>query len=337
MSDAPERDHAPDGGALPEALRARLDEEAPADRAALGAVWHLLGEPGHADAPVPDVDRAWAAVEARLARPPAQPSRRPRSSRGAARPARRLGRWTAAAAAALVVGFVVWWSRPVDLRVAPGARLATTLPDGSAVTLVGGSELRYRRGFSLLPGVLGRDRHVALRGEAFFEVVPGARPFVVETFDAYVEVLGTRFEVQAWDEPSLHATQVVLASGAVRLSAKAEGGAPVVLREGGHRAQTVRGQAAAMPEAAPFDVARAWQSAGFYAANQPLEAILLRLEQRYGERLVLSTGAAAGAALTLYYPEAVPLETILEDICTARGLGYRPVRGGYEIVDRQPD
>lgn len=331
MSDAlphPEND-------LPEALEALPSEE----RAALGALWHLLDE---AEAePAPDVEQAWAGLRARLDAAPAppnvraRPSRRAHPSREAARPARRR-LWAPATAALLVLlGLALAWSRPVELAVAPGARLRAALPDGSHVTLGGGSVLRYRRGFAALPGVPGRERLVALRGEAFFEVAKGRRPFVVETFDARVEVLGTRFEVQAWEAPSLRETRVVLASGSVRLTARGEAAPPVVLSEAGRRARTVGGRPEAEPGTAPLGVGRAWRGAGFHAEHQPLAAILARLEQRYGRRLILGEGVAAEAPLTLLYPEAVALEAILEDIGAARGLAYRPVQGGYEIVKRQ--
>ena len=41
---------------------------------------------------------------------------------------------------------------------------------------------------------------VRLTGEAYFDVVEEDAPFVVETFNAEVRVLGTRFNVRAWPE-----------------------------------------------------------------------------------------------------------------------------------------
>lgn len=69
-----------------------------------------------------------------------------------------------------------------------------TLKDGSVVTLQPGSEITMREGF-------GRKvRRVHLRGEAFFDVVRDpARPFIVNSGEVTTHVLGTSFNVRAYD------------------------------------------------------------------------------------------------------------------------------------------
>lgn len=68
------------------------------------------------------------------------------------------------------------------------------LPDGSKVSLNYGSKLIYPKTFS------GKQREVKLIGEAFFEVTPDAKhPFVIQTKNAAIRVLGTSFNVLAYD------------------------------------------------------------------------------------------------------------------------------------------
>lgn len=63
------------------------------------------------------------------------------------------------------------------------------LPDNSKIWLRSGSEVSYDSDFS--------PRQVVLKGEAFFEVISDpARPFTVKTDEAYVKVLGTRFNLK---------------------------------------------------------------------------------------------------------------------------------------------
>ena len=76
-----------------------------------------------------------------------------------------------------------------------------------------------------------------------------------------------------------------------------------------------------------------WDRHGFYANNQSLKAVLNRLEQRYGQKIVMRSDRAQSRMMTLYYPQAVELEVILNDISTAGELRYRPISGGYELVD----
>jgi ferric-dicitrate binding protein FerR (iron transport regulator) len=84
------------------------------------------------------------------------------------------------------------------------------LDDGSKVWLNAASTLKYPPRFS------GSERLVELSGEAYFEVAenPGS-PFRVLIRDAEVEVLGTHFDVMAYDDESISRTTLV--DGAVKI------------------------------------------------------------------------------------------------------------------------
>ena len=78
------------------------------------------------------------------------------------------------------------------------------------------SELRYPAHF------VGNERRVYLTGEAYFQVVRNeVAPFIVETRDMDVKVLGTSFNVSAYeDEENSHAT---LVEGRVEVDDKING------------------------------------------------------------------------------------------------------------------
>mgnify|MGYP004534593255 CR=1 FL=1 len=85
------------------------------------------------------------------------------------------------------------------------------LADGSLVIMNSESRLRYPVEFS------GEQREVYLEGEACFEVAKDtARPFVVHTANASVCVLGTLFNISAYDEEDN--TEVTLVNGKVRVN-----------------------------------------------------------------------------------------------------------------------
>lgn len=70
-----------------------------------------------------------------------------------------------------------------------------TLADGSRVWLNTGSSVTYPVVF------VGNERNVTITGEAYFEVAPDkAKPFKVSKGDMTVEVLGTHFNVNAYDD-----------------------------------------------------------------------------------------------------------------------------------------
>ena len=80
-----------------------------------------------------------------------------------------------------------------------GEKLLVLLPDGSRVWLNADSKLTYPEQFAKY------NRNVTLEGEAYFEVARNeARPFIVQSGKQRVEVLGTSFDVTAYEgEPGL--------------------------------------------------------------------------------------------------------------------------------------
>lgn len=94
-----------------------------------------------------------------------------------------------------------------------GGVYALVLADGSKVFLNSESELTYPVRFA------GGERRVLLKGEAFFEVSHCAeKPFVVESGELHTKVLGTVFNVKAYeDEPEM---QTTLLEGCVEVSVK---------------------------------------------------------------------------------------------------------------------
>lgn len=84
------------------------------------------------------------------------------------------------------------------------------LSDGTKVWVNAASSFRFPLSFN------GSTREVMLSGEAYFEVAKDARhPFIVNTGKNKVEVLGTHFDVMAYqDEPYVYAT---LLKGSIRI------------------------------------------------------------------------------------------------------------------------
>lgn len=124
------------------------------------------------------------------------------------------------AAAAAVAG-AVWVPRffetaeptapaVVAVSAAPHEIREITLPDGSTVRLKAGTNIAYAI------EEFKQVRTISLDGEAFFTVKRDEdHPFVVETKDMTVMVLGTEFNVEAWsDRPT---EEVMLATGSVEV------------------------------------------------------------------------------------------------------------------------
>ena len=84
------------------------------------------------------------------------------------------------------------------------------LPDGSSVTLNQNSNLTYTENFE------GSERRVILIGEGYFEVIENpTRPFIVVAGNTETKVLGTAFNLKAYDDE----VELIVTKGKVKFSA----------------------------------------------------------------------------------------------------------------------
>lgn len=122
-------------------------------------------------------------------------------------------RWIAVAASiCLLIGSGIWFSKSynpiVTFSSGDTSSQSITLADGSRVTLNKNSSLEYQKRMKT-------QRNVKLTGEAFFEVARNeAVPFIIETNNARVKVLGTSFNVKTNER----GTTVHVKTGKVELS-----------------------------------------------------------------------------------------------------------------------
>ena len=100
---------------------------------------------------------------------------------------------------------------PLIVRANKGEKATIELPDGTYVILNSASQLSYLNSF-------GQDtRKVKLSGEAYFKVAHDEkRAFIVEIGDLDIKVLGTSFNVSAYED--LEDITIVLLDGKVNLT-----------------------------------------------------------------------------------------------------------------------
>jgi transmembrane sensor len=92
-----------------------------------------------------------------------------------------------------------------------GGQYQLILPDGSKVWLNAASSIHFPTVFK------GNERHVTVTGEAYFEVEKNAAmPFTISVKDMEVKVLGTHFNIMAYDDESCMNT--TLLEGSVKVS-----------------------------------------------------------------------------------------------------------------------
>ncbi|TYR36957.1 FecR family protein [Sphingobacterium phlebotomi] len=112
-----------------------------------------------------------------------------------------------------------------------GGQYRVILPDGSKALLNAASSLTYPVKFT------GKERRVKMSGEVYFEIAKAVNsknqhiPFFVETLKQEIQVLGTTFNVSAYQDDTYHYTTLV--EGSVRLTSTATGGS-TLLKPGEH-------------------------------------------------------------------------------------------------------
>lgn len=157
------------------------------------------------------------------------------------------------------------------LEVPPGSEFNITLSDGTRVWMNAASELTYPERF-----VEGR-REVILSGEAYFEVTPNLQaPFIVKTRDMDLRVLGTSFNVKAYQEDAYCVTTLVTG----KIQQNYSNGERVFLSP--HK-QAVYDRKDKHLRVCQVDVneALAWKNGRFILKDMPLEDIFKELSRWY--------------------------------------------------------
>lgn len=256
---------------------------------------------------------------------------------------RRRKLWLAAIplAAAVCTGIWFWtggqkaedkgWS---TVQTRKGSKSKLTLPDGTEVILNAGSSLSYAEGF--------RDgtRQVRLNGEGYFKVAASAEhPFIVTTNAVEVRVLGTEFNLQAYDADMK--TETTLISGKVEVKVKNDGKSYLLAPRQKLAVQNVTelkkvvNAPANDPvppqvelKAADTDSRDSSLTAGAWVENrlvfndEPLEVLARRLERWYNVEVEIRNEALKQARYTGSV-ENEPLSQILEILNTIKPIRYK--------------
>ncbi|WP_439506192.1 FecR family protein [Sediminibacterium sp.] len=156
------------------------------------------------------------------------------------------------------------------LQTPRGGQYKITLPDGSKVWLNAASSLKYPVVFA------GNERRVDISGEAYFEIVKDVtKPFKVHLNNMEVEVLGTHFNVNGYeDEESVKTT---LVEGKVKV-ASASG---TKFLNPGQQAQLKPSGNIAITNNINLEEIIAWKDGNFQFENADIKAVMRQLARWY--------------------------------------------------------
>lgn len=190
-----------------------------------------------------------------------------------------------------------------------GEKSLVKLPDGSEIWLNARSRLVYNT-FS------AHHRQVELKGEAFFKVAHNAdAPFVVKTNECDVEVLGTSFNIMAYDE--FGRKEITLLDGRVNVIMK---GANQVLAPG--QALILKDLSYVVQDVNSLESA-GWVDNKFNFKNIPLSELMKRLENWYDVDITLENKTGKDLSYSGTFKNEETIWQVLDAIKVYTPIDYK--------------
>ncbi|HVY76228.1 MAG TPA: FecR domain-containing protein [Puia sp.] len=201
-----------------------------------------------------------------------------------------------------------------------GRQYQMILADGSRVWLNAASSIRFPTSFP------GNERRVEVTGEAYFEIAPDKqKPFIVQTGQTEVQVLGTHFDLMAYDDEN-HISATLI-EGAVKVKS---GSQEQVLSPGQQGSiEKSTGNLSVMD--VETDPVIAWTQERLALTNADFGGLMRQISRWYDVDIVFD-GKVPDLQIGGFIHKDVYLSTVMEFL-GRNGLHYR--MEGRKIIIRQ--
>jgi len=217
-------------------------------------------------------------------------------------------------------------TKELEIKTPNGGTYQVELPDGTKVWLNASSSILLAANFSSNP-----ERRLKLQGEAYFEVakvntsvhgVKQRKPFIITVNNKSIKVLGTHFNVRAYNsEPALKTT---LLEGSVRVA------------DGNNTRKLVPGEQATVVNGlinvnkVDVEEAIAWKNGNFQFTNEGIDRIMQDIARWYNIEVVYNgpvTKENFGGAIS----RNKPLQDVLSSLEETGGVHFK-IEGRRVIV-----
>lgn len=153
-----------------------------------------------------------------------------------------------------------------------GGKWSLILPDGTQVWLNSSSSITYPTQFA------STERKVNIKGEAFFDVAHNKKaPFIVTSGQQLIRVLGTQFNVEAYEDDAIAKTTLLKGAVAIEIGNKT-----VKLTPG---EQAKWNGTEITKETVDTEAAIAWKD-GYFKFNENIESILTKISRWYNVEII---------------------------------------------------
>ncbi len=156
------------------------------------------------------------------------------------------------------------------MQTPKGSNYRLALADGTQVWLNGASSIRFPNVF------LGKEREVSITGEVYFEVARNKeKPFIVKTKEMKVQVLGTSFNISAYEEESV--TRTTLVEGSVKVLTQKDS----AILKPGQEASIRKEKKYLHTEDVNIDQTLAWKNGTFRFKDTDIKTIMREVSRWY--------------------------------------------------------
>ena len=201
--------------------------------------------------------------------------------------------------------------------------LVKTLADGSVIYIAQNSLFSFPEEFN------STSRNVELKGEAFFDIARNpARPFIIETDEAMIEVLGTALNVK---EKKGDGFELVVDRGKVKVTLKASPSHCEMVAAGEKISTSKHNLVKSKHVAAE---APPWYKKRMQFKDETLHNIFSVLNRNFNTNFVLAEIATGNHKLTVTFDNETA-ETMTELICMTLNLKSQTIHGAVVFFENK--
>jgi ferric-dicitrate binding protein FerR (iron transport regulator) len=199
--------------------------------------------------------------------------------------------------------------------------LIKTLADGSIIYIAQNSSFSFPKKFE------DASRNVELKGEAFFDIMPNPnQPFIIETDEALIQVLGTAFNVKTQNGSAF---RLFVERGKVKVTLKKQPSHTVFVVAGESITTINNGLVKSKTNANGFP---AWYKQRMHFKDEPLNNIISVLNRNFNTTFVLANTETGKRKLTVTFKNETA-ETMTELLCATLNLKSQNSNGSVVLSE----
>jgi len=190
-----------------------------------------------------------------------------------------------------------------EIRVPFGQMSQVVLSDGTKIWLNSGTTIRYPEQFA------ADSRSVTINGEAYFEVAKMAhKPFTVNSSDLKIEVLGTSFNISAYQEDQ--ESTVTLVEG--KVNAQSLDGKSMINLIPGQLATKNKNNSNIAIKTVDTDFYKAWIEGRIFFDDEPLGQIANKLDRWFNVKITFDNESLKSHRFTGTILKNKPVDQIMQ-------------------------